>query len=760
MSAFRILYLDNNYFVASQIKMRLEWNGYHVTTTHKEQELLTKIANQSYDLLIVDLLTPTPNAFSLLECLKGRNILTPPMIIVSENNDYHEVAKAIQSGCMDYVIKKPLIQNFFDQINLSVFQALEKLKQQQAENNKPNPIATCSNGKAASTQLTNERHYPTQPPFQSTLQKNPTFNNYKIKQRITDIVSPNEQVETIPSDQLNDQNLRLKLSFFDNTADAIFITNAKRQIITINNAFTTLCGYPSHEILKKEAYILNAGKFDTDFFNNIAKKLKNEPFWQGEVLIRHYSGHFVPVWQSIFILKDAVGNISQSISILRDIRQQKAYENEIKFQANYDSLTQLPNRSLFLDRLTNAIKLAKRNNSKLALMLLDLNKFKWINDKLGHHAGDQLLQETARKLQTAVRNVDTVARLGGDEFSIIIPDLVKSTDAELIVRKIFNAFKEPIFIDQHEIFISGCIGITIFPNDGNNSTTLQKNADRAMYMAKNSGRNGYVYFTQALQQKTEKRLQLISDMRSAMLNQEFSLHYQPIIDVITKKVCSAETLLRWNHPESGQISLNKFIPLAEESGLIREIGHWVMEQVANNIHYWLSLGLPPMQISLNQSVAEYSLPQCHIDWLNILKNKKIPVNSIAFEISEKIFNNENNNYVNSIKKLQQEGIQISLDGFGSGYTSLNYLKKLTIDAIKIDRTYIQSMADDPTHAIFVETIILLANKLGIKVIATGIENQKQLALLKQQCRYAQGYFFSKPLPFDEFITYTKIQNQL
>jgi len=262
-----------------------------------------------------------------------------------------------------------------------------------------------------------------------------------------------------------------------------------------------------------------------------------------------------------------------------------------------------------------------------------------------------------------------------------------------------------------------------------------------------------------LQQETEKRLKLIDDMHSAMKNKEFSLHYQPIIDVVTKKVTSAETLLRWNHPQSGYIPLNDFIPVAEDSGLIREIGNWVIDEVAGNIQRWTKLGLPPLQISLNQSVAEYSLAECHVEWLDILKKKKIPPGSIVFEVSEKIFIEEkNNNYLNSIEQLKQQGIQISLDSFGAAYSSLSFLREFPVDVIKIDRSFIHSMTEDKTSVILVEAIVALANKLGIKVIATGVENQEQLALLNNRCRYAQGYYFSKPLPFNEFEEYVKVQN--
>ena len=327
-----------------------------------------------------------------------------------------------------------------------------------------------------------------------------------------------------------------------------------------------------------------------------------------------------------------------------------------------------------------------------------------------------------------------------------------------LISKIFAAFKQAILIDQQEIFISGSIGITIFPDDGDDIDSLQKNADSAMYIAKKNGPNSYYYYTQALQRETENRLKLINSMRSAMLNQEFSLHYQPIIDLLTNKAIGAEALLRWNHGQNGYIPLNDFIPIAEESGLIREVGNWVINEVADNIQRWTDLGLPALHISLNQSIAQYSLSSCHIEWLNILKNKQIPAGSITFEVTENLFFERKNNHLESIKKLKQSGIKVSLDGFGTGYSSLNYLKKYPIDALKIDRTYIHSMVDNPTNAILVETIIILANKLGIKVIATGVENEEQLVLLSQECRYAQGYYFSRPLPFNEFKKYIETQH--
>ena len=810
MANIHILYLDNNSFFCNQVKMRLEWTGYQIEAMDNEHDFLTKLRYQTYDLLIIDFLTPRPNAIPLLENLNEQYTSTPT-IIVSEYNDCSQIINIMQLGCIDYVLKAPLVQNYVEQLNYSIFQSFEKLQHQITESSETKNIAVHSVKTQDITRPNWEYYVSTDlvqwlPPHNHTkitipydeftakihqddyavvkTQNNICLFTHEPVEYTFRYLSDNDRTTTfhirvvaevdsrevvkrlyghmqeLSSQPFTDQNQRLKLSFFDNTADAVFITDAQKRILSVNDAFITMSGYSKQDILNKKTNILNTKQFDTDFFNNVIDELKNKSFWQGEVLIRHHDGHSIPVWQSSYVLKDAFGDISQSISVLQNISEQKHYEESIKTQANYDSLTQLPNRTLFIDRLTNAIKQTKRNNGKLALMLLDLNKFKWINDTLGHHAGDILLQETAKILQSAVRSADTVARLGGDEFSIIVPELGNPINAELIVSKIFNAFKQAILIDQQEVFISGSIGISIFPDDGTEIDTLQKNADSAMYIAKTSGYNSYYFYTQALQKKTEKRLKMIEDMRSAMLNQEFTLHFQPIIDIETNKVSSAETLLRWNHPQAGYVPLNDFIPIAEETGLIREIGNWVIEEVAVNIKRWSTLGLPNLHISLNQSVTEYNSSECHVEWLDILKKKQIPPHSITFEITEKVFMEKKDHYQSSLKKLKHEGIQISLDGFGTGYSSLSYLKKFPVDVIKIDRSYINSMLEDPTNAILVETMVVLANKLGVKVIATGVENKKQLAMLNQKCRYVQGYYFSRPLPLSEFESYIKKQNQI
>ncbi len=802
MDDFHILYLDNNLFLANQVKLKLEWYGYRVSVSDNEKDCVTEIRKHNVNLLIVDFHTPKTDGVNFLARLEAQN-LKLATIIVNTEQDFSLAIKAMNLGCLDYIEKDSLIQQYFNRLHRSVFKAYEKLNRKKALTDKLLKTVQTAN-QEASIQW---EYYPEQNlvnwhNIENTDKTVMSYDDFVANVQHNDVATVKTQNNICLFSQqpveyrfhyLNDKgqltlyqakiqadtgkngivrrlygNLtklrhhpatdvgsRLKQAYLDNTNDAFFITDIHKRIVSINSHFSKLTGYTESEILNQPVEILNPEHYNEDFFKPIEAALKKNHFWQGEIFIRHRQGHHFPVWQSISIVKDSPDKIAQSISVLRDISQQKSIEASMQFQANYDPLTELPNRSLFLDRLSNAIKQSERNKKQLALLILDLNKFKWINDNLGHHAGDILLQETAGKMKTAVRDSDTIARLGGDEFAIIVPNLDKATDSEIIARKIFEAFGQPISIDRKEIFISGSIGITIFPDDGEKIDTLMRNADSAMYQAKNNGRNSYYFYTPALQQETEKRLKLIDDMRKALHNGEFSVNYQPIIDLKTRKIAGAETLLRWKHPQTGYVPLHHFIPVAEESGLIREIGNWVIEEVAGHINRWTKLGLSVGQISINQSVAQYNMAECHNEWLEIIRQKRISPNAISLEINEKIFLDDRVNYSVSINRLKQAGIRITLDKFGTGYSSLSYLQKYPVDIIKIDHSCIRSMLAEPTNIVLVETIINLASKLGYQVVATGVENEKQLSLLNAQCRYAQGYYFKHPLEINEFETYIK-----
>ncbi|KAF3978178.1 MAG: EAL domain-containing protein [Methylococcales symbiont of Iophon sp. n. MRB-2018] len=432
----------------------------------------------------------------------------------------------------------------------------------------------------------------------------------------------------------------------------------------------------------------------------------------------------------------------------------KQAEERIRYQVNYDALTDLPNRYLYSDRLESAILHAKRIGKHIALMRLDLDRLKWINDTFGHRAGDIVLQETAKRLKRAIRSSDTIARIGGDEFVIILPELERSVDAETIATKIFSVFSKAVDIDGNEVFISASIGVAIFPEDGEDAETLQRNADNAMYSAKEGGRNRFHFYTSSIRVETERRIALITYLRSAIVKNELSLVYQPIVDIVTNETVSAEALLRWKHPRLGFISPVEFIPLAEESGLIKAIGNWVALSVAKDIQRWKAMGLKPISISINKSPAQFSKQLCDKSWNAIFEAHDVPLSDITLEITETIFMEKGEGYIDHLSRLKSLGVQIALDDFGTGYSSLSYLKRFPVDILKIDREFIKDITTNDSDALLVETIIILAEKMHIKVIAEGVETEEQLNILKHHnCRYVQGYYFSKPLTVNKFERY-------
>jgi len=560
-----------------------------------------------------------------------------------------------------------------------------------------------------------------------------------------------EKQSLIKAKELAGTKLKQAATVFNSTTEAIFITDENNLICSINPAYTKITGYKEAETLGKNPRILNSGHHNKAFFEDFWEELLSTGQWQGEIWNRSKDGHIFPVWQSITSIKDELGKILQFVSIFSDISARKADEEFIRFQANYDSLTRLPNRNLFLDRIQVALKRAQRNKKQLALLMLDLDRFKWINDTLGHKAGDIVLQETANRLKKSVRDSDTVARLGGDEFAIILPELAHYSDAENIANKIFSAFKTPLSIEGHEIHISGSIGITLFPDDCDNIDNLQMNADSAMYSAKEDGRNRFHFFTPELQAKAERHLLLINYLQQALKKDQFEVYYQPIIDQQSHQIVCAEALIRWQHPQLGFISPEEFIPLAENSGLIRAIGDWVVLRVAENMQRWQQLGLKAVNISINKSAHQFSKENCSADWGEIFRQHNIDASRITVEITESVFMEKGQGYLANLSKLQDQGMKISLDDFGTGYSSLSYLKRFPVDILKIDRSFIHDVTEDNSDAMLVEMILSLADKMNINVVAEGVETKEQLNFLEQHnCRYIQGYYFSKPLPLAEF----------
>ena len=441
------------------------------------------------------------------------------------------------------------------------------------------------------------------------------------------------------------------------------------------------------------------------------------------------------------------------VLVLQDITEKKRYDDLIWKQANFDLLTDLPNRYMFYDRLDQGIKKAHRDGELLGLLFIDLDRFKEVNDTLGHHIGDVLLVETARRIRECVRETDSVARLGGDEFTVAVSQIRDAGYIEKIAQNILTRLAEPFVLDdsQGQVYISASIGITLYPLDAQDVDQMLKNADQAMYAAKNAGRNRFSYFTPALQDKAQHRLKMHNALRRALGNRQFELHFQPIVDMALGRIVKAEALLRWNHPEQGQVPPAEFVPLAEETGLIMDIGDWVFKEAARYAKLWKGAS-PDLQISVNMSPLQFH-NEAHVvqDWLEYLLALGLSGRSVAIEITESLLLGADSGVTDKLLAFRDAEIQVAIDDFGTGYSSLSYLNKYHIDYLKIDQIFVRNLVLDANSRTLSEAIIAMAHKLGLKVIAEGIETAEQRSLLKAAgCDFGQGYLYSRPVPAIEF----------
>jgi diguanylate cyclase (GGDEF)-like protein/PAS domain S-box-containing protein len=452
-------------------------------------------------------------------------------------------------------------------------------------------------------------------------------------------------------------------------------------------------------------------------------------------------------------LVDLNGKVTGVASLVDDITERKISEDMIWKQANYDTLTGLPNRNMFHDRLAQEMLKADRDKRPLALLLIDLDQFKEVNDTLGHDTGDLLLQEAGRRISDCVRHSDTVARLGGDEFTIILHELHDDSHIEDVAQKIISKLENAFQLGDEVVHISGSIGITLYPNDASDIDTLLKNADQAMYAAKNNGRNCFSYFTQSLQDTAQARRRLTNDLRDALSNKQFEVYYQPIIDLKTNLITKAEALIRWHHHEHGFISPLEFIPLAEETGLINKMGDWVFRQSAEKAKHWSNQFSKDFQVSVNLSPIQFKLDN-HLfisEWENYLQETGLSGQNVVVEITEGLLLNAESDIIEKLHWLRDIGIQVAIDDFGTGYSSLSYLKIFDIDYLKIDKSFVNNLESNANDITLCDAIILMAHTLGLKVIAEGVETAEQKKILANAgCDFAQGYLFSRPVPADEF----------
>ncbi|MFQ5597075.1 MAG: putative bifunctional diguanylate cyclase/phosphodiesterase [Nitrospiria bacterium] len=543
-----------------------------------------------------------------------------------------------------------------------------------------------------------------------------------------------------------EESRSLAATVFETATEGITVTDAERNIIAVNPAFTEITGYSAEEVIGKNPRILQSGRHDDSFYQEMWGSINRTGRWSGEIWERRKNGEVFPEWLTITAIKDKDGKVIRYTGMFSDITKQKLDEENIYYRAHYDLLTGLANRLLFSERVSQAMKQSRRNHKPMALLFIDLDRFKHVNDTLGHSLGDHLLQEAGARLQELARETDTVARSGGDEFLIVLPDLTFKEDAGNFADKIIQAFSESFCLEGRDAFVSASIGITMFPADAEDIATLFKNADMAMYQAKTNGRNRYRFFNRSMTAVASERATLEWDLRGALERDELVLCYQPIIDLQTGRMIGTEALLRWHHPHRGVLLPEKFIPLAEESELIVQIGEWVLLTACKKLKEWHDRYALHFYMSVNMSTRQFNDETFPQILAKCLEESGLSPALLTLEITESLMMDGGKGAVGKFGAIKKMGIQLSIDDFGTGYSSLSYLSRFPIDFLKIDKSFIHNVAIDPNNIDLIEAIITMAHSMKLKVIAEGIETHKELVFLRDHgCDAAQGNYYSKSL---------------
>jgi diguanylate cyclase (GGDEF)-like protein/PAS domain S-box-containing protein len=548
----------------------------------------------------------------------------------------------------------------------------------------------------------------------------------------------------------DEMELKRAARVFESSQQAIVLTDAELNFVSVNPAFVEMTGYSADEVLGKSTSLLSSGRHSAEFVAAVRQAIVSDDRWQGELWNRRKSGEIFPVWLTLSVYRDAANKVQNYVGIATDISERLAAQEHIRQLAYFDSLTQLPNRRLLQDRAEQALASADRENTKVALLFVDLDHFKTINDSLGHSAGDQLLTEVANRLLGCVRRMDTVARLGGDEFVVLLSEATLEGTVE-VARKILEVIARPCWVERHELGVTPSLGISLFPQDGRNFETLLKHADTAMYRAKEAGRNTYQFFANEMNVAALERLVLENSLRQGLERGEFVLHYQPQINVASGQIVGAEALIRWNHPQIGLVPPAKFVPVAEVSGLIVAIGEWVLREACRQNRRWQEAGLPPISVAVNISSVQFRGGHLEENIRAALADTGLAAQFLELELTEGIVMGGANETVQTLLSLSAMGLKLSIDDFGTGYSSLSYLKRFPIDKLKIDQSFVRDIVSDPDDWAIASAVISLGHSLRLGVIAEGVEHAEQLEMLRGQgCDEVQGYHFSVPLPADEF----------
>ena len=693
-----VLIVDDELNHLNSLKELLSSETYDVTTANTAAEAIQLLNSGLIDLLLLDLNMPQTGGIEVMKHI-SRNEITTTVIVVSGETTFEAAEKALKYGAYDY-IRKPYS---IDGILNSLKNAFKK-RQLEYENKE----------------------------MQLRLLKSENLHRY-IVNKSPDIV------------YMLDKN-----GFFTFVNERMEKTLGYSKKEVIGKHYTYIVHEDDHALAE---YTFNERRTGKRAAVNVEIRLKCKSKGDNS---KYFDTRLLPITVNSFgIYKSTDGSdkFFGTYGIARDITEKKESEKIIHFQAYHDTLTRLPNRTLLKDRLVQAMSHAKRNNTKLSVMFLDLDRFKNVNDTLGHMIGDKLLQAVAERLRKCLRECDTLARIGGDEFTILLPEIHARSDSELIANKIIDTLRVPFILNNQEIYISTSIGIAHYPDDGETRESLLKHADIAMYAIKNKGKDGYQFYNHNMHKELSDNLTLENDLRRAISNNQFRLHYQPQVDALTHKIVAVEALLRWDHPERGTILPSEFISFCEETGLIQSIGDWIFESVCQDLNLWKNMDLTLPRVAVNMSAKQFEQPDIIEKIVATMNKYEISGDMLEFEITENVLMEDIDNVISILNQLSLMGAKIAIDDFGTGYSSLNYLQKLPIDTLKIDRSFVNAMEYDQGAMSIIKAVIAMAKGLKLHIISEGVEDVRQMEQLKALgCYNMQGFLFSPPVSRESVTT--------
>lgn len=704
---------QNRYLLESILK----GNGYATCCAANGEEALALLRSREIELIISDILMPVMDGFQLCRKVKTDPKLKHiPLIIYTATYTSKKDEEFAQQLGADRFILKPCEPDVF--------------------------LAAVKDVAAAASTVPTEKV--------PQLQEDETLKLYserlvrKLEQKML------QAEQEIAARKEMEIRLRKLSLVVEQSPAAVMITDLEGNLEYVNPKFTEVTGYRPEEVYGKNPRLLQSGQVTKDEYRNLWSTLLAGQSWQGELLNKRKNGQLY--WERALIspLRNEQGEVTHYIGVGEDIDTQKKYEKQLEYQATHDDLTGLANRALFRDRLDRSIARAQRDKQIVAVLLLDLDRFKVINDSLGHALGDDLLCEVGQRLQRVLRDTDTAARFGGDEFAVLLTDMDHADDIHVVAGKILSTIAEPYVMDGREISLTASLGISFYPDDGQDSTTLIRNADTAMYQSKKQS-DHFSFYASEMNRQMLDTLELETALRQALERQEFELHYQPKVDLKTGCINGCEALLRWHHPQRGMVSPGAFIPLAEEIGLIVSIGAWVLHEACRQNLVWQEAGLPVISVAVNLSARQFRQGDLADRVRQTLDSTGLDPQLLELELTESMIMDDPATAEQTLRELKNLGISLSLDDFGTGYSSLNYLRRFPVDSLKIDQTFIQDMTTDASGASVVSSIIDIAHNLKIAAIAEGVETSEQLDfLIADKCDAMQGYLFSRPLPVADF----------